>query len=313
MTTADTQTVSRKIIASKTLRQMFQQRALYLMLLVPFAVYFLFNYVPMVKIYWAFTNFGEVAPSKVTFVGFKNFETLLMNSGFLRSFRNTIIISLYNTLIGFPIPIIIALMLNEIQCRWFKRASQTIIYLPHFLSWVVIGSVWYMILAPQFSINSEVSELLGKTPIYYFASNDYIRSLLVFTNIWQGAGYGAIVYLAALSGVDPELYEAATIDGAGKWQQIVHVSLPCIASTIVVMLILGLGKILNIFTQVIVMCNPIVYEKSDVIQTFAYRMGIQQGKIGFSMAVSVFKAAISFVLVIITDKAAKRIGQDGIF
>lgn len=288
------------------------QSQFYLMLIIPLALYILFAYVPMAKIYWAFTNLGDVALSKVKFVGLDNFRALIDNPSFKRAFVNTLVISFYNTVFAFPVPIIIALMLNEIQSKWFRKTTQTILYFPHFLSWVVVGSIWYLILAPQYSINSQMAELLGVAPTYFFASNKHIQGLLVASNIWQGAGYGAVVYLAALSGVDTQMYEAATVEGAGRLQQMWHISLPAIRSTIVVMLILGLSRVLNIFTQVVVMCNEIVYEKADVIQTYAYRTGIQDMRMGYSMAVSLFKAVISLILVIGTDKLSKKLGEEGV-
>ena len=299
----------------KVAKKIWRQKALFAMLALPMIMYCLFSYVPMTKVTWAFTNLGDVAKSKTTFVGFKNFVELIGTSGFRRAFANTLIISFYNTVFSFPIPIIIALFLNEIQCKWFKKFSQTVIYLPHFLSWAIIGSIFYLLLAPQNSVNAQMANLLNAEPIYFFASLDHIRGILVFTNIWQGAGYGAIVYLAALSGVDQGLYEAATIDGASRFQKMKYISLPCIRPIIVTMLILGLAKVLNIFNQVLVMCTEITYSKVDVIQTYAYRTGIEQMRMGYSMAVSVFKAIISLVLVLSTNAIAKKIsdGEEGVF
>ena len=185
----------------KILKKMWAQKYLYLMFIVPFAVYFTFAYLPLTKVPWAFTNLGEVPMYKTEFVGLANFKKLLGTSAFKRAFVNTLVISLYNLLTGIPTSVIIALALNEIQSKWFKKTSQTIIYLPHFLSWAIIGGIFYLILAPQDSVNSQIAEMLGKDPVYYFASLKHIRGLLVFTNRWAGAGYGAIVYLAALVGV----------------------------------------------------------------------------------------------------------------
>jgi len=267
----------------------------------------------MLKVRWAFTNFGEVPPSKVSYIGFDNFIRLVSSSSFVNAFRNTIIISMQKLIFGFPIPIIIALFLNEINATWYKKSVQTIIYFPHFLSWVVIGSVWFLILAPQNSINAQVAEMLGREPVYWFASKKYIRPLLVLTDIWAGAGYSAIVYLAAITSIDPSLYEAAIIDGANKMQQLWHITISSIRSTIIIMLIFQLGKILNIFEQVLVMASPVVFETADVVQTYAYRTGINDMKIGYGMAVSVFKAVISFVLVIITNRIAKSFDEEGVF
>lgn len=294
-------------------KKIYKQRQLFLILLFPLLFYILFEYVPMLKVAWAFTNFGEVPASKVEFVGLQNFEKLLNSASFMNAFKNTIIISALKLVIGFPIPIILALMLNEVTAKRYKKTVQTIIYFPHFLSWVVIGSIWFLILAPQNSINAQVALLMQQEPVYWFASKEHIRGLLVITDIWAGAGYSAIVYLAAMTSIDPTLYEAAKMDGAGKLKQIWHITIAMIKPTIVVMLIFQLGKILNIFDQVLVMASPVVYETADVIQTYAYRTGVSEMKVGYGMAVSVFKAAISFGLVLITNHVAKKINEEGVF
>lgn len=299
--------------SQKLFMEVYKQRQLFLIMIIPLAFYILFEYVPLTKIPWAFTNYGEVPASKVEFVGMANFEKLLGSTSFTNVFRNTIIISGLKLLFGFPIPIIVALMLNEIRKKFYKKTIQTIIYFPHFLSWVVIGSIWFVILAPQDSINAQLAQLVGVEPVYWFASKEHIRSLLVLTDIWAGAGYSAIVYLAAITAVDPSLYEAAKMDGAGKWKQMWNITIATIRPTIVIMLIFQLGKILNIFDQVLVMAQPVVYETADVIQTFAYRTGISDMKVGYGMAVSLFKALISFVLVLVTNKVAKKIDDQGVF
>ncbi|WP_161807519.1 ABC transporter permease [Bacillus sp. FJAT-28004] len=292
---------------------MYKQRQLFFIIAIPLALYVLFEYLPMFKLRWAFTNFGEVPASQVSYIGLDNFIRLINSASFMNAFKNTIIISFMKLLFGFPIPIIIALMLNEINSKLFKKSVQTIIYFPHFLSWVVIGSIWFLILAPQNSINSQLSTLMGVEPTYWFASKEHIRELLVLTDIWAGAGYSAIVYLAAITSVDPTLYEAGKVDGAGKLSQIWNITLASIRPTIVIMLIFELGKILNIFDQVLIMAAPVVYETADVIQTYAYRTGISEMRIGYGMAVSIFKAAIGFTLVLITNKIAKKINNEGVF
>ncbi|RAP74731.1 ABC transporter permease [Paenibacillus montanisoli] len=295
------------------LRSISKQRQLFFILVIPLAVYLLFEYLPMLKLRWAFTNFGEVPQSQVSYVGLNNFIRLIHSASFMNAFKNTLIISAMKLVFGFPIPIIIALMLNEINARLFKKTVQTIIYFPHFFSWVVIGSIWFLILAPQNSVNSQIATLTGVEPVYWFASKEHIRELLVLTDIWAGAGYAAIVYLAAITSVDPTLYEAAKVDGAGKISQIWHITLASIRPTIVIMLIFELGKILNIFDQVLIMAAPVVYETADVIQTYAYRTGISEMKIGYGMAVSIFKAAIGFTLVLITNRFARKINDEGVF
>lgn len=297
----------------KFFTEVYKQRQLFLIMLIPLAFYILFEYVPLTKIPWAFTNYGEVPASKVEFVGLDNFIKLMNSTSFRNAFMNTIIISGLKLIFGFPVPIIIALMLNEIRSAFYKKTIQTVIYFPHFLSWVVIGSIWFVLLAPQDSINAQLAQLIGVEPVYWFASKEHIRSLLVLSDIWASAGYSAIVYLAAITAVDPSLYEAAKIDGAGKWKQMWNITIAGIRPTIVTMLIFQLGKILNIFDQVLVMAQPVVYETADVIQTYAYRTGISDMKIGYGMAVSLFKAVICFGLVLVTNAIAKKIDDQGVF
>lgn len=283
------------------------------MLAIGMTWYIIFEFYPMTKVFWAFTNIGQVAPSKISFVGFANFVRLLGTAQFLRSLRNTVYISFLKLLFGFPVPIIFALLLNEMRGVLLKRTIQTIIYVPHFLSWVVIGAIWYILLSPVNSPNAQLAEWLGKVPTYWWATDKYIRSLLVATDVWRDAGFGTIIYLASIMAIDPNQYEATIIDGANRWQQTWHVTLPGIRSIIVILLILKIGKVLDIFKQVFVMTTPIVRESGDVLMTYAYRTGISQMQIGYAMAVSLFKAVIGLTLVIFSNWLAKRFKEEGVF
>ena len=222
-------------------------------------------------------------------------------------------ISFVKILAGFPVPIVFALLLNEMRISSVKRTIQTIIYVPHFLSWVVVGAIWYIVLAPANSPNAELAQLFGIKPIYWWASDRYIRGLLVTTDIWRNAGYGTIIYLASMMAIHPSLFEAAIMDGANRWQQTWHITLAGIRSVIVILLILRLGKVLNLFKQVFVLTTPIVREPSDVLMTYAYRTGIQQMQVGYAMAVSLFKAAIGLSLVLISNWLAKKTKEEGVF
>jgi putative aldouronate transport system permease protein len=299
----------------RLLERLKTRKGMLVMLAIGLLWYLVFDYYPMIKVSWAFTNIGMVPLDQVRFVGFDNFTRLFGTTQFLRSFFNTIYISLLQLLFGFPIPIILALLLNEMRITPIKRTIQTIIYLPHFLSWVVVGAVWYIILSPMESPNAQVAALLGQKPIYWWADERYIRGLLVFTEIWRAAGFGTVVYLATLSGIDLYLYEAATIDGAGRWKQTWHITLPGIRSVIVILLILALGRILDIFQQVFVLTTAVVREPSDVLMTYAYRVGIQKLQFGAAMAVSVFRAVFGLALVTSTNALARRFseGELGIF
>ncbi len=290
-----------------------KQKSLYLILLIPLAVYIGFSYIPILKIRWAFTNYGTVPLSKVSYIGLENFKKLFRMSAFRQAFFNTLIINGYKLVFAFPVPVLLALLINEIYRTGFKKFIQTTIFFPHFLSWVVVYSIWYMILAPQNSINAQVADFLGVKPVYFFASTKFIRPLLVLTDIWKDAGYSTVVYLAALASIDPSLYEAAIVDGAGKIKQIWHITLPGIRSTIVIMLILQVGKLLRIFEQVLIMASPVVQEVTDVLDIYAYRTGIQQFQIGYAMAVTLFKAAVGLTLVIVTNKISRKLGEEGVF
>ncbi len=289
------------------------RKGLVVMLAIGMLWYLIFEYYPMIKVYWAFTNMGQVAPSKVSFVGLANFAKLFGTAQFRRALFNTFYISFLKILVGFPIPIAFALLLNEMRISGVKRTIQTIIYVPHFLSWVVVGAVWYIILAPADSPNAQLAEFLGMKPIFWWASDRYIRGLLVATDIWRNAGYGTIIYLASIMAIDPNLYEAALMDGANRWQQTWHITIAGIKSVIVILLIIRLGRVLNLFQQVFVLTTPIVREPSDVLMTYAYRTGIQQMQVGYAMAVSIFKAAVGLVLVLLSNWLAKRIKEEGVF
>lgn len=289
------------------------RKGLFAMLLVGLAWYAVFDFLPMTKIYWAFTNMGQVAPSKVRFIGIANFERLLGLTQFRRALGNTFLISFLKIAFEFPLPIMFALLLNEMRNMAVKRTIQTVIYVPHFLSWVVVGAIWYIILAPNDSPNAQFFEWLGMKPVYWWAMDRYIRGLLVATDIWKNAGYGTIVYLATISGIDPGLYEAATIDGAGHWRRAWHITLTGLRPVIVILFILRIGKVLDIFKQVFVLATPIVRTPSDVLMTYAYRTGIQDMQIGYAMAVSLFTAAIGLSLILLTNWLSKLIKEEGVF
>jgi putative aldouronate transport system permease protein len=298
---------------SNLLQRIKSRKGLMIMLAIGMTWYLIFQYYPMTKIYWAFTNLGMVPPSKISFIGFQNFVRLFSTTQFLRSLWNTFYISFLKILIGFPLPIIFALLLNEMQISFIKRSIQTIIYVPHFLSWVVIGSIWYIMLSPINSPNAEIAGLFGVEPVYWWATDKYIRGLLVASDIWRNAGYGTIVYLASIMSINPNLYEAAIIDGANRWQQTWNITIAGIRSVIIILLILRVGKVLNLFQQVFVLTTPIVRGPSDVLMTYAYRTGIQQMQTGYAMGVSLFKAAIGLSLVLLTNWLAKKIKEEGVF
>ena len=295
-----------------SLKIMWKDRMFYLLLLPGITYFLLFHYQPM---YGATIAFRDFSPMKgilgSEWVGFKNFLEFFTHPSFYTVTSNTVIISFYKLLFGFPAPIILALLLNEVKNTSFKRSIQTITYLPHFMSWVVIAGLISFILSPTTGIVNHIIQLFGFDTIYFMASPKYFRGILVLTDIWKEMGWGSIVYLAALSGISSELYESAMVDGAGRWKQTIYITIPELSSTIVVMLILRMGTIMNAgFDQVYTMYNPAVYSVSDILDTFVYRMGLESAEYSFATAVGLFKSFISFVLVLFTNFVAKKLDSD---
>jgi putative aldouronate transport system permease protein len=279
------------------------------MLLIPGLVFLLlFKYTPMYGIVIAFQDFnifGGISGSE--WVGTAQFERLMHSDEFLQVLVNTLLISLYKITLLFPIPIVIALMLNEVRRMFFKRTIQTIIYLPHFLSWVIISGLFLNILSPSGGIVNEVIRSFGGEPISFFTDNGLFRSLVVFTAGWKEIGWNAIVFIAAIAGIEQEQYEAAAIDGAGRIRQMWSISLPGMLPTIVLMFILRIGSLLEAGTeQILTMYNPLVYETGDVIGTFVYRMGLGQQDYSFSTAVGLFNSAVGFLLIVIGNMLSRK-------
>jgi putative aldouronate transport system permease protein len=232
----------------------------------------------------------------------------------MRVLMNTLIISLYKIVILFPIPILLALMLNEVRRMFFKRTIQTIVYLPHFLSWVIISGLFVNILSPSGGIVNDVIRSLGGEPISFMTDNSLFRGVVVFTAGWKEIGWNAIVFIAAIAGIEQEQYEAAAIDGAGRIRQMWSITLPGILPTIMLMLILRIGSLLEAGTeQILTMYNPLVYESGDVIGTFVYRMGLGQQDYSFSTAVGLFNSAVGFILVISGNMLSRKFLQRSIW
>ena len=272
--------------------------------------YILFHYVPMYGVRIAFYDYGIFGIKG--FIGLENFRYLFASSRFWTAFFNTLIISGANLAIAMVLNVGFALLLNEIRRRWFKRFVQTIVYLPHFLSWVVIASIFTMLLAPQTGIVNAILDQLGLERVYFLASEKWWRSVFIFINRWKETGWGTIIYLAALTGVDPELYEAATIDGAGRMRQTWHITLPALQTTILIVLIMDLSHVLNIFQPVFVLYNPIVYHVADVLGTYTYRVGFEQADYDYATAIGLFRSVVSFVLVMGANWLSRLIRKESI-
>lgn len=282
--------------------------AMYLLLVPGIIYYTLFKYIPMGGIVIAFKEYRLIEGVWGSpWVGFANFQRFFNGVYFWEILGNTIIISFYKLLFAFPAPIILALLLNEVTVGWFKRLVQTISYLPHFISWVIIYGLLIAFMSPGNGLINQVLKQSAFESISFLTETDWIRSLLVMTDIWHGVGWGAIIYLAAIAGVDPSLYEAAIVDGASKWRQLWHITLPGIRNVIILMLLLRLSNILDVgFDQVFMMSNALNRDNSDIIDTWVYREGLQRMEYGLATAVGMFKSIIGFVLLIGTNKLAKR-------
>lgn len=289
---------------------LYKQRYLFMMLLPGLLWFVIFKYLTYSGLLLAFTNYGFRAD--VDFVGLKNFQRLFKSAVFWNAFRNTIIISLCNIIFYFPFPLIIALMINELKSLTAKRSVQFLIYIPYFFSWVIVGAIFANVLSPSSGVVNNILTALGREPIYFFASTKWFRPILILSYIWRQMGYGAVIYVATLTTVDPQLYEAAAIDGGGRWMQMWHITLPSIKSTIITMLLLNLSHVLKIFEQVQVMYNSSVYSVSDVLQTYAYREGVLSGNIAYSTAVSLLVGIISLILVLGTNMFSKKLLYDSI-
>ena len=297
-------TVKHKMPLSQYIRTNWD---LYLLLLPGIIITFIFRYVPMYGLTIAFQDYDIFAGfSKSPYVGLAHFMKCFEEPYFYRTLWNSFIISFYKLVFNFPLPIILAIMIFEVHNNGFKRVVQTLVYLPHFLSWAIVYGVFYSILSSDGTYN-DVRAMLGLERVSYFLTPSVFRGMLVFTDAWKEMGWGCIVYLAALTSIDTELFEAARIDGAGKMQQILHVTLPSIVPTIVIMLILRLGSILGAgFDQIFIMYNPTVYDVADIIDTYVYRKGIGQLNYSYSSAVGLFNSVISMVLVLTSNSVAHR-------
>jgi putative aldouronate transport system permease protein len=274
-----------------------RQKYIFTLLIAGLAWYIIFKYYPLWFITKAFTNYGTVANAR--FTGLANFRRLFASPLFWRAFKNTLILSFLNLVFYFPIPIIIALSLNELKSKFFKRTAQFVVYIPHFLSWVVVGGLFNIMLAPSDGIVNRALTGTGliDSPIYFMASTSWFRTVLVGTEIWKNAGYGAVIYIAAIAGVDRELYDAAAVDGAGHWRQTWHVTLPSIRNTIATVLILTVSRILQIFEQVLVMYNSAVMDVADVLRTFSFVEGLNRGNTGYATAIGLFTSVVSLLLI----------------
>lgn len=289
-------------------RTVMRYKFIYLLMLPGIALLLIFDFYPLYFLQIAFKKYNIYAGlEKAKFVGLANFEKIFRTKYFAQAFRNTVIISCMKMFIGFPVPIVLALLMNEFRNKYIKRGVQTLIYLPHFLSWIIVAAVWTTLLSPTSGLVNELRRMVGLSPVFYMADKGVFRWVLLFVDTWKEAGWGTIVYMAAIAGIDQGMYEAALIDGANRFKQTVYVTLPSILPTIIVVFILNLAKVLNVFELVMAMYNPVVAEVSETIDTYVYQIGLVNGDMSFATAVGLFKNIISLVLVLTTNFAAKRL------
>lgn len=287
----------------------------YHLMLMPGMIFLiLFSIVPMFGIVIAFENYmPTLGIFHSEWVGFANFIYMFQIPTSAEVFVNTIIIAVGKIIASLVFPLIFALLLNEVRSGWLKRISQTVVYLPYFLSWVILANIMMNILTLNGPVN-QILSLFHIKPILFLASNVWFRPVLITTDTWKNMGFNTVVYLAAITGINPGLYEAAAIDGAKKWKQLLHVSIPGISSTIILLATLSLGNVLNAgFDQVFNLYNPLVYTTGDIIDTYVYRIGLTQAQYGLATAVGTMKSVISFILIILSYKLAAKFANYRIF
>ena len=275
---------------------------------------FIFSIIPMFGIIMAFQKFTPVKGMIGSpFVGLDNFKLLLMYPDVRQVIGNTVIIAIAKIILGIIVPVFFAILLNEIRTIWLKRTIQTVVYLPYFLSWVILAVMFSNIFSYTGMAN-KIIELSGGEPIMFMINNKWFRTIIITTDIWKGFGYSSVIYIAAMTNIDLNIYEAADIDGANRWQKIIYITLPSITPIIVLMATLALGNVLNAgFEQIFTMYSPLVYQTGDIIDTYVYRMGLEKMQYSFATAVGLSKSLVSFILIVISYKLADKYAGYSIF
>ena len=290
-------------------------RQLYIMMIPALVWFIVFQFYPMYFLQIAFKDYKPfLGIGKSEWVGFKQFEIFFNSPYFLRTLKNTVMINIYSLCINFPSALILALLYNEVKNRIFVKVSQTIAYMPHFISAVVVAGMMITFLSPSSGIVNQIITKLGGEPIYFLADAKYFRIIYTLMNLWHGVGFSSIIFIAALHAVDQELYEAATIDGAGKMGQVLHVTIPGILPTIIIQLILAIGNMLSVgYETIILLYQPSTYETADVISTYVYRSGLQEGNYSFATAVSIFNSVVAIILVAAVNKLSKKVSETSLW
>ncbi len=298
----------------RPIRAIIRCKYLYLIFLIPFIYYIVFQYWPMYGILISFQDYNVVKGiSGSPWVGFKHFEKFLFDDYFWTLVRNTLLINIYNLLWGFPAPIILAILLNELRSERFKKVIQNISYLPHFISTVVVCGMLVNFLSSDGLVN-QIVKFFGGESIQFLMYPQYFRTIYVASGIWQSVGWNSIIYLAALTGIDAEMFEAALIDGANRWHRIRYITLPSIAPTISIMLILNLGRLMNLgHEKILLLYNGSTYETADVISTYVYRRGLLGNDFSYATAVNLFQAVVGVILVSASNQISKKVGETSLW
>jgi putative aldouronate transport system permease protein len=284
-------------------------------MLLPIMWYIVFKYIPMYGVQLAFRRYNpSLGITKSPWVGLKYFKQFFNSYYFMDILWNTVSLSLYQLVVGFPLPIILALMINEVHSRKYQKFVQNVTYIPHFLSVVVVVSMLNLFCDPTYGIFNKFLGLFGVAAVDYMAKPGAFQTLYVFSNVWQNMGFNAIIYIAVLSSLDQDMYEAATIDGCSRFKQVLYISLPALVPTIMTLLVMRLGSIMNVgFEKVLLMQNPVNMSKSNIIATFVYTNGIQKGEFSYSTAIGLFNSLINFILLFTTNRLSKKLTGSGLW
>ncbi|MFD2114650.1 ABC transporter permease [Paenibacillus yanchengensis] len=304
-----------EVSKKKTKPHVLKYWQLYCMILPGILFFILFKYVPIMGSFIAFQDYNIYKGILGSpFVGLKHFETLFTYPEFFRIFKNTVVISIYQLVFGFPAPIMLALLLNEVRKIWFKRTVQTIVYLPHFLSWVIVGGLVINVLSPNYGIVNEILELLGLERIFFMQQPEFFRSIVVASGIWKEVGWNTIIYLAALASINTELYEAADVDGAGRIRKIISITIPSLLPTIMVLFLLRIGNLLDLgFEQIYMLLNPLVAEKGQIMDTYIYTVGLLGGQYSYTTAIGIFKSVVGLMLIVSFNQISKKLTGETLY
>jgi putative aldouronate transport system permease protein len=313
--TGNRQFLLNKIRLLKKAKKIKRHWQLYLLVLLPLAYIIIFKYIPMWGAQIAFRDFSVTKGfSGSDWVGLKHFNDFFSNPNFKILIKNTLLISLYSLVIGFPAPLILALALNEIRTGKFKKLIQMVTFAPYFISTVVMVSMIILVLSPRLGVVDLIVRAFGFESINFMGKPGYFKTIYVLSNIWQGMGYGAVIYLAALAGINPELYEAAKVDGASKFQKVINIDIPGLLPTIIILLILNVGQLMNIgFEKIYLMQNPLNLSASEVISTNVYKIGLIGGDFSFSAAVDMFNSVINLILIVTVNFLARRVSDSSLW